>query len=170
MPEGVKLSRLFQLPLSIYFFDLHDRTIYDTPYWVWFILPALFMIIGIGFVCRSRFEIRKYIVALSLVFAMALGVGFLGTNVCIGVFDGLNRLFADRNVTIVRGVVTNDKYRLNLGRGQSKRITIVDLPEEGRSIKIVDGRLFEMPSKSNVDIAYRKGLFGMEIIDNITYE
>ena len=158
------------LPLSIYFFDLHDRTIYDTPYWVWFILPALFMIIGIGFICRSQFEIRKYIVALSFVFAMALGVGFLGTNVCIGVFDGLNRLFADRNVTIVRGVVTNDKYRLNLGRGQSRRITIVDLPEEGRSIKIVDGRLFEMPSKSNVDIAYRNGLFGVEIIENITYE
>ena len=128
------------------------------------------MTIGIWSVCKSRFELRKYIIGFSLTSTMALSLGLLGTIVCIGAFDGLNRLFADRDVSTVRGVVKYGKYRQYLGRGQSKYVTIVELPEERRSMKIVDVKLFEMPPESNVEISYRKGLFGVEIIDNINYE
>lgn len=99
---------------------------------------------------------------------LSFGVGYILTCLCIGTFDSVNRFFAEHSVITTSAIVTDSKYQYYWGR-YHVYVTIVELPEEGRKMKIKDYKIFEIPSESVVVISYRKGFFGLDIIANIDY-
>lgn len=96
-------------------------------------------------------------------------MGFIGTLVGIGLFDGVNSLFADRTPVIAEAIVTDVRYHyeVSMARGGhiTHYVTIVELPEEKRTMRIEDYYLYKMFTDDEILITYRKGLFGVDIYE-----
>lgn len=165
------LSAPIWLPLGVYFIDLHKRTIYVVPDWVLLMLPIAFMLLFLWVFIRSQSRLKDILKVAFLPIIVGWTVGFLITLVLIDVFDGLNRLFAERMVIATDGIVTARKLRHEAhGRYDlSYYYTIVMLPEERRSMLIDDPDLYNTPAGEKVGIQYRRGAFGYDIIDDISY-
>ena len=96
--------------------------------------------------------------------------GIMAVGVCIGLFDGINRLFASEPINKT-AIVTNMKFH-HVGRGRgdfSRFITVVKCTPDNKTLKIDDVGLYNVPPQSEVMISYRQGLFGIDIFDNFNY-
>ena len=156
------------IPLSFYFFDLHKRTLYDMPWWIWFAVSASSVLLVFVMITKNGIKLRDVPSALLLALTLGLFSGFVATGLGIAMFDGVNRLFADSEPISERAVVTNGKF-YHQGRGRfdfSHHITVVELVKEKRKMKIDDVNLYDVPPQSEVVITYRKGLFGFDIFDS----
>ncbi len=105
---------------------------------------------------------------MSITFGLVSGV--MAVGVCVGLFDGINRLFASEPINAA-AIVTNGKF-LHIGRGRgdfSRYITIVELTAENKIMEINDLELYKVPPQSEVIITYRHGLFGIDIFDSFSY-
>ena len=93
--------------------------------------------------------------------------GVLGAQVCIGAFDGVNLLFADREPVRAEALVTGARhFHRARGRGDVNRyITVVQLKADGQRVKIDDAALYKVPAGREVVITYRHGLFGPRIFE-----
>ncbi len=167
---------IMTLLLSVYFSDLHSRTIYEMTSRAWiviilFAVACVLLLALVGRLIRKRdgsknlFSAQMFLCFYPLLFAIPF--------VFIALFDGTNRLFADRDVNVAIAVVTGEKYKYKslLSRGHTtySYYTVVRLLDEDRTIKIEGHSLFELPPDCKIKINYRKGLFGFDIIDNIYY-
>ena len=154
-----------------YFYELHLRTLYDVPWWIWLVGCALFSLIVFFRVVKYGIGGMKEItLAGSIFLSVCLGVimGFIGTLVGIGLFDGVNSLFADRTPVIAEAIVTDVRYyevRTHRGGPIKHYVAIVELPKEKRTMRIEDFYLYKMHTDDEILITYRKGLSGVDIYE-----
>lgn len=150
------------LAVMIYFIDLHRRTLYDTPAWILYCGCLAGVAVWLLAIIKDR--------SLSGIFtAVTAGCisGALGAEVCIGAFDGVNLLFADREPVRAEALVTDARhFHRARGRGDVNRyITVVQLKADGQRMKIDDASLYNVPAGREVVITYRRGLFGPRIFE-----
>lgn len=156
-------------PLLFYFFDLHRRSLYDLPWWIWAagsLLFALYFLIS-----SLRNGLKGSGLTLSILMSVTFGLcsGIFAVGACAGLFDGINRLFASEPIEAT-ATVTFGKF-LHKGRGRgdlSRYITVVNLDDENKIMKIDDVKLYDIPPESKIVITYRRGLFGVDIFDSFT--
>lgn len=172
MPEWIYLIILVPvfMPLMFYFFDLHRRSLYQIHWWSCVIVSVILAMMFFAIILIKNPEIKRSRsgVVMSLVFC--LNIGMLGFAICVGLYDGVNRLFASKPVT-VKAVMTNGKYfHRGIGRGDvSRYISSVRLLDENRTIRIDDSRLFKVPPQGDIEIVYRRGFFGTDIFETFNY-
>lgn len=155
-----------------YFYELHLRTLYDVPWWIWLVGCAFFAVVVFFKVIRYGISGMKEVTLEGSIFlSVCLGaiMGFIGTLVGIGLFDGVNSLFADRTPVIAEAIVTDVRYYYEVRthrRGPIKHyVAIVELPEEKRTMRIEDYYFYKMFTGDEILITYRKGLFGVDIYE-----
>ncbi len=174
LPTWVYLVGFMSLLTAIfcYFYELHLRTLYNVPWWIWLVGCALFSLIVFFRVVKYGIGgMKEVTLAGSIFLSVCLGVimGFIGTLVGIGLFDGVNSLFADRTPVIAEAIVTDVRYyyevRTRRGAPIKHYVAIVELPEEKRTMRIEDFYLYKMHADDEIRITYRKGLFGVDIYE-----
>lgn len=174
LPTWVYLVGFMSLLTAIfcYFYELHLRTLYNVPWWIWLVGCALFSLIVFFRVVKYGIGgMKEVTLAGSIFLSVCLGVfmGFIGTLVGIGLFDGVNSLFADRTHVIAEAIVTDVRYhyevRTRRGAPIKHYVAIVELPEEKRTMRIEDFYLYKMHADDEIRITYRKGLFGVDIYE-----
>lgn len=155
-----------------YFYSLHLRTLYDMPWWIWlvgftfFSVLVFFKVVKYGIAGMKEISVPNGIflsVCLGLIF------GFIGTLLGIGLFDGINNLFADRTPVVAEAIVTDVRYyyEVSTGRGHHRHyVTVVDLPKEKRTMRIEDYYLYKMFTGDEILVTYRRGLFGVDIYED----
>lgn len=169
------------IPIVNFFTDLHRRTLLYVypPKWM-DILTTVLCIILILYVILSviitvaKIKIRnkkvyEYLFFFSLGYCMLVIISVFS----VALFDSVNRIFADRQPINATGIVTwNKQYIPRVGVSafsQSHYLTTVNLPAEGRRLKIDDYKLYNVPANTEIIITYRRGLFGVDIFDTFTY-
>lgn len=158
------------IPLLMYFFDLHRCTLYDMPWWMWFFGASLFAACILIMTLRNGQKGNGLFLSVPMSITFGLVSGAMAVGVGVGLFDGINRLFASEPINAA-AIVTNGKF-LHIGRGRgdfSRYITIVELTAENKIMEINDLELYKVPPQSEVIITYRHGLFGIDIFDSFSY-
>lgn len=155
------------LPVLIYFFDLHRRTLYDIPWWIWGVGSMSFAVYFLVLTIKNGLKGNGLLVGILMPVTFGLVSGIMAVGVCVGLFDGINRLFASDPINET-AIVTNVKFH-HVGRGRwdfSRFITVVKCSPENKILKIDDVNLYNVPPQSEVIISYRQGLFGFDIFEN----
>lgn len=168
-------------PIISFFTDLHRRTLLYVypPKWVDILtsilclILALYVIISVIFTV-AKIKIRneklnKYLFLFNFGYFLLVLITYLG----FALFDSVNLIFADRQPINASGIVTwNKQYIPRVGVSafsQSHYLTTVNLPAEGRRLKIDDYKLYNVPANTEIILTYRRGLFGVDIFDSFTY-
>ncbi len=158
------------IPVLFYFFDLHKRTLYDVPWWIWFggclSVSVYFLIITL----KNGLKGNGLFVGMLMSVTLGFACGVMAVGACVGLFDGINRLFASGPISET-AIVTNGKFH-HIGRGRgdfSRFVTVVELKTGNRIMKIDDVELYKVPPRSEVIITYRHGLFGIYVFDKFSY-
>lgn len=158
------------ISLLFYFFNLHRRTLYDVDWWIWFLGGVLFILFFLFRTVKDGQKGREMLFGILLSVTGGLVSGLIAVGAGIGLFDGVNRLFASEPLEVT-AVVTDIRFR-HIGRGRgdlSQYITVVELPSENRIMRIDDAALYNVAPQSRVVITYRRGLFGIDIFDSFCY-
>lgn len=158
------------LPIFFYFFDLHRRTLYDIHWWIWGVGCMLFAVYFLVLTIKNGLKGNGFLVGTLMSVTFGVVSGIMAVGVCIGLFDGINRLFASEPINKT-AIVTNMKFH-HVGRGRgdfSRFITVVKCTPDNKTLKIDDVGLYNVPPQSEVMISYRQGLFGIDIFDNFNY-
>lgn len=158
------------IPIFVYFFDLHRRTLYDNPWWIWGVGSMSFAVYFLVLTIKNGLKGKGLLVGTLMSVTFGLVSGIMAVGVCVGLFDGINRLFASEPINET-AIVTNVKFH-HVGRGRwdfSRFITVVKCTPENKILKIDDVGLYNVPPQSEVIISYRQGLFGFDIFDNFNY-
>jgi len=158
------------VPVAFYFFDLHKRTLCDIPWWIWFVgssLIAAYILIGM---IRNGLRRKGLLVGLLMSITFGTIYGMMAVGSCIGLFEGINRLFASEPIEVSATVTYGKFHHRSIGRWNFNWfITIVQLKPENVILKIDDYELYKVPPQSEVIITYRHGLFGIDIFDSFSY-
>lgn len=151
-------------------YDLHQRTLYEIPWWGWIIAELLFLIL-LFFRTHNKESVfetaHKFVLFITL--GLILSIIPIGVSICL--FDGLNNWFAKSEPSNAPAMVIDkrfQKFRLRSGY-ITRYINTVHFIDEDKTIKIDNLKLYNMPMHKEIMITYRHGLFGFDIFDNACY-
>lgn len=151
-------------------YDLHQRTLYEIPWYVWIMAELLFLIL-LFFRTHNKESIfesaHKFVLFITLGFILSI----IPIGISIGLFDGLNYLFAKSEPINAPAMVIDKKFRKIRLRGGyiTRYMNTVHFINDDRTVEIDNMDLFNMPMYQEVMITYRHGLFGFDIFDNVRY-
>ena len=158
------------IPVLFYLFDLHKRTLCDVPRWIWFAGTLSFAICFLIGTLKNNLRCKGLLVGLLMSITFGVVFGIMAVRVCVGLFEGVNRLFASEPIEVSATVTHRKFFHIGRGRGDfSKFITVVEISSENRVMKVDDVELYKIPPQSEVIITYRHGLFGVDIYDSFNY-
>lgn len=167
---GSAVSMIVCISLGVYLFDLDRRTLYNfSPYLLLgFCLAATLLFLFI--ILRQPTKLKNIVTDIGYTIIHGIFAGAFAFYVSISVFEVVNYLFADSKPVTASAIVTGGKKETRRhGRYSiSHHYTLVKLIDEDRYIWIDDSRLFRVPSYSEVDITYYRGLFGIDVFDDYT--
>ncbi|MDE6554121.1 MAG: hypothetical protein K2K98_14345 [Muribaculaceae bacterium] len=155
------------------------KTLYLTPKWVWGIGSLTCVLIALLiFSIRFRNPFKDigalmFFLPISIVSGM---IGYFITDIGITWFYAVNYWHRGPQQFTTIAVVTDDKweYETHEGRGKTRvhYVNVLDLPDEHRKIKAVDGYIHCFPTDTEFDLVYSKGFFGIDVFEdaiNIRY-
>ncbi len=159
--------------ITYYFWKIYKITLYDNSWVIWlFSGTLLFVLIAPLSLLKKKKkwkDLGKQIVKYALIgFCLTPFSSFLA----IGLFNSVNYCFAEKELTFVTAIVTNDKDIHTYGyrhRYLNRYITKVEIPSENRALKIDNIWLIDVPAQSEVTLIYRRGFLGVDIFEDFAY-
>lgn len=164
------VSMIIFIPIGIYLFDLDRRTLYNFPLYLLlgFCLAATLLFLFL--LLRHAKNLKDIVIDICFSAMFGICAGAVAFYVSVSSFEVVNYLFADSKPVTANAIVTSGKKEIRShGRHSiSRHYTLVKLIDEDRYVWIDDIRLFHVPSYSEVDITYYRGLFGIDVFDDYT--